>query len=36
MARGRATAWETERARLLDAVDYRAHIRRIEPEAEIE
>jgi glycine cleavage system H protein len=36
MARGRATAWETERARLVDAVDYRAHIRRIEPEAEIE
>lgn len=36
MVRGRPTAWATERARLVDAVDYRAHIRRIEPDAEIE
>ena len=36
MVRGRPTAWETERAKLVDAVTYRAHIRRIEPEAEIE
>jgi glycine cleavage system H protein len=34
MVRGRPAAWETERARLVDAVGYRAHIRRIEPEAE--
>ena len=34
MVRGRPTAWETERARLVDATSYRAHIRRIEPEAE--
>ena len=34
MVRGRPLAWETERARLVDAVSYRAHIRRIEPEAE--
>ena len=34
MVRGRPTAWEAERARLVDAVSYRAHIRRIEPEAE--
>jgi glycine cleavage system H protein len=34
MVRGRPTAWETEGARLVDAVSYRAHIRRIEPEAE--
>jgi glycine cleavage system H protein len=36
MVRGRPTAWETERARLVDAVSYRTHIRRIEPEAVIE
>ena len=35
MVRGRPTAWEAERARLVDAANYRAHIRRIEPEAEI-
>jgi glycine cleavage system H protein len=34
MVRGRPTAWEAERARLVDAVSYRTHIRRIEPEAE--
>lgn len=34
MVRGRPTAWDTERARLVDAVSYRAHIRRIEPDAE--
>jgi glycine cleavage system H protein len=34
MVRGRPSAWEAERARLVDAVSYRAHIRRIEPEAE--
>lgn len=34
MVRGRPTAWEAERARLVDAVSYRAHIRRVEPEAE--
>jgi len=36
MVRGRPVAWEAERARLVDAVSYRTHIRRIEPEAEIE
>jgi len=35
MARGRTVAWETERGRLVDAATYRAHIRRIEPEAVI-
>jgi glycine cleavage system H protein len=34
MVRGRPSAWEAEGARLVDAVSYRAHIRRIEPEAE--
>ena len=34
MVRGRPTAWDTERARLVDAVSYRSHIRRIEPDAE--
>ena len=34
MVRGRPTAWEAERARLVDAANYRAHIRRIEPEVE--
>ncbi len=34
MVRGRPTAWETESARLVDAPSYRAHIRRVEPEAE--
>ena len=36
MVRGRPVAWEAEGARLVDAVSYRTHIRRIEPEAEIE
>lgn len=36
MVRGRPTAWAAERGRLVDALSYRAHIRRIEPEAEIE
>ena len=36
MVRGRPAAWEAEHARLVDAVSYRAHIRRIEPEAVIE
>ena len=36
MVRGRPTAWEAEHAKLVDALSYRAHIRRIEPEAEIE
>jgi glycine cleavage system H protein len=36
MVRGRPTAWEAERVRLVDGVTYRAHIRRVEPEAEIE
>jgi glycine cleavage system H protein len=34
MVRGRATAWDSERSRLVDAAAYRAHIRRIEPLAE--
>jgi glycine cleavage system H protein len=34
MVRGRPSAWEAEGARLVDAVTYRAHIRRVEPEAE--
>ncbi len=34
MVRGKPVAWEAEGARLVDAVSYRAHIRRIEPEAE--
>lgn len=34
MVRGRPTAWEAECGRLADAASYRAHIRRIEPEAE--
>jgi glycine cleavage system H protein len=34
MVRGRPTAWDTECARLVDAAGYRAHIRRIEPDAE--
>lgn len=34
MVRGRATAWEAERGRLVDAASYRAHVRRIEPAAE--
>lgn len=33
MARVRPTAWAAERGRLVDAAAYRAHIRRIEPEA---
>jgi glycine cleavage system H protein len=33
MVRGRATAWEGERGRLVDAATYRAHIQRLEPEA---
>ncbi len=34
MVRGRPTAWDSERGHLLDAAAYRAHVRRIEPEAE--
>lgn len=34
MVRGRLVAWEAERGRLIDAASYRAHIRRLEPEAE--
>ncbi|MDP1610149.1 MAG: hypothetical protein Q8M11_03770 [Sulfuritalea sp.] len=34
MVRGRPTAWEAERGRLIAAAGYRAQIRRIEPEAE--
>jgi len=33
MVRGRAAAWEAERARLMDAATYRTHILRLEPEA---
>lgn len=33
MARGRPTRWAEEKALLVDAAAYRAHIRRIEPEA---
>lgn len=36
MVRGRPTAWDQEHAWLVDAASYRAHIRRIEPEAVIE
>jgi glycine cleavage system H protein len=36
MVRGRPTAWEAECGRLVDAAGYRAHVRRIEPEAIIE
>ena len=34
MVRGRATAWEAECSRLVDAATYRTHVKRIEPEAE--
>ena len=34
MVRGRPTAWDTERARLVDAASYRSHIQHIEPNAE--
>ena len=34
MVRGRPTAWDAERGRLVDAAAYRAHVRRIEPAAE--
>jgi glycine cleavage system H protein len=34
MVRGRPLAWEAERGRLVDAAAYRAHVRRIEPEAQ--
>lgn len=34
MVRGRPTAWEAERGRLVDAASYREHVRRIEPTAE--
>jgi hypothetical protein len=34
MVRGRPTAWEAERDLLTDAAGYRAHVLRIEPEAE--
>ncbi|KAF0163795.1 MAG: glycine cleavage H-protein [Rhodocyclaceae bacterium] len=33
MVRGRPLAWEVERGELVDAAGYRAHVRRIEPEA---
>lgn len=36
MTRGRPLAWAEERTRLVDAATYRAHIRRIEPEAVFE
>jgi glycine cleavage system H protein len=36
MVRGRPTAWDAEHTRLVDALSYRTHIRRIEPEAAIE
>ena len=36
MVRGRATAWESEQARLLDAAAYREHVARIEPGARFE
>ena len=36
MVRGRPSAWEAERGRLVDAAAYRVHIRRIEPTAEFE
>lgn len=36
MARGRPTNWVEDVARLVDAESYRAHVRRIEPEAIIE
>jgi len=35
MVRGRPSDWEAECGGLVDAASYRAHIRRIEPEAEI-
>ena len=35
MVRGRPSDWEAECGGLVDATSYRAHIRRIEPEAEI-
>ena len=34
MVRGRPTAWGAERSLLTDAAGYRAHVLRIEPEAE--
>ncbi|MDP2826895.1 MAG: hypothetical protein Q8O52_29945 [Sulfuritalea sp.] len=34
MVRGRPTAWEAERGRLVDAAAYRDHVRRVEPAAE--
>lgn len=36
MVRGRPTAWEAERASLLDAAAYRDHVSRIEPDAAFE
>lgn len=36
MARVLATAWATERPRLVDAAAYRAHVLAIEPEARLE
>jgi len=35
MVRGRPTAWDAERSLLTDAAGYRAHVLRIEPEAEL-
>lgn len=34
MVRGRPAAWDAECGLLVDAATYRAHVRRIEPEAE--
>ena len=36
MARGPASAWEAERASLLDGAAYRAHVLCIEPQAEFQ
>lgn len=36
MARGPASAWEAERASLLDGAGYRAHVLCIEPQAEFQ
>jgi len=36
MARGPAVAWEAERDRLVDGAGYRAHVRRLEPQAEFQ
>lgn len=36
MVRGKPTAWDAERGRLVDAAAYRAHVLRVEPTAEFE